>query len=208
MRGPRGGSALVAHGGGEDPHGGGVAFCHIERETKGRQSMKAHGVKSSKGPFMTPSRRGQTNFKVCRWVVLGIVTLVFILCRAWEILTEEDWALAMAERILRAMGGRRDVRNHGQNLGGRGDGGLGVDNVAVQLNGARGDDPGKKWFGLENSSMNYAPPFYLSKEEEIFPALCGWLVSSSGVCSMRGWPWVRQRKFSRSIIGGRPCEVW
>lgn len=48
------------------------------------------------------------------------------------------------------MEGRRDGRNRGRNLGGRGARGPGVDSAAVQLNGARGEDPWEKWFGLEN----------------------------------------------------------
>ena len=64
-------------------------------------------------------------------MVLGIVIQVFILCRAWEIQAEEDWELAMAERILPSMEGSRDGCNHGQNYGGRGARGMGVDSVAV-----------------------------------------------------------------------------
>ena len=128
----------------------GAAFHHLRNETKGRRSTKAHGPKSSKGPLMAPSRRGQTTFKVGRWVVLGIVILVFILCRAWEIHVEEDLSLVIAERILLAMEGSRDGRNRGRNIGGRGVGGLGVDSVAMQLNGVGGEDPWEKWFVLEN----------------------------------------------------------
>ena len=90
---------------------------------------------------MAPSRRGQTTFKIERWEVLGIVTLVFILCRAWEIHVKEEWDLTMAERILPAMEGSKHGCNHGQNLGGRGTGGPGDDSVFAPLNGVGGGGP-------------------------------------------------------------------
>lgn len=102
---------------------------------------------------MAPSGQGQMMFKVGGWGVLGFVLLVIILCSVWELYAEEDRALAMEERILHAMEGRQDGHNCGRNLGGMGDGGPGVDSVAVHLNGVRGEDLGEKWLCMENSSV-------------------------------------------------------
>lgn len=109
-----GGHALAARGRGGYPRG--VVYHHLRRETKGRWRMNACRVKSNKGTLMAPSRRGQITFKVGGWVVLNIVILVIILCRAWELYVEEDRVLAMAERILPIMEGRRDGCNCGRNL--------------------------------------------------------------------------------------------
>ena len=87
---------------------------------------------------MAPSGQGQIEFKAGGWVVLDIVILVIILCRAWELYTKEDRDLEMVERILPTMDGCRDGCSRGRNLGGRGAGGPGVDSVVVHLNGVRG----------------------------------------------------------------------
>jgi len=135
----------------EEIHVGGLDYRHLRCETKGRWKMIACGVKSSKGALMAPLRRDQMTFKDGWRRILGIVIVVIILCRAWELYREEDRALVMVERILPAMEGSRDGHNHGQNLGGRGVGGPIFDSVIVHLNGFEGEDLGEKWFFLENS---------------------------------------------------------
>ena len=97
-RGPRGGNALAARGGGGDPRGG-VAFHHLGRETKGRQSMKARGVKSSERPLMAPLGCEKLTFKVGGRVVFGLAIRVFTLQRDWEIQAKEVWSLVMVGRI-------------------------------------------------------------------------------------------------------------
>ena len=97
-------------------------------------------------------------------MVLSIVILVIIMCRAWEIYAEEDMALAIAERILPAMGGHRDGRNCGQNLGGGGAGGPVVDSAAVHLKCVGGEDPWEKWTCLENSPAEVRALTFLEGE--------------------------------------------
>ena len=136
---------------------GGVAFRHLERETKGQRRMNDCEVQSSKGPLMAPSRRGQLTFKLGGRVVRGIAIRVFTLCRAGEIQAGEDWALAMAKRILPAMEGGRDGRNRGRNGGGRGAGGLGVDRATEQLNGDGGRIQGRNGLAWRTLQRKSAP---------------------------------------------------
>lgn len=86
-------------------------------------------------------------------MVLGIVVLAIIMFSAWKLCAKENMALLMTERILPSMEGHRDGNNHGQNLGGRGAGGLGVDSIVVHLNGDGEEGPVEKWFFLEKSPI-------------------------------------------------------
>ena len=132
---------------------GEVDSHHLNCENIGRQSDQSHGVRSSDGPFMAPSGRGQWIAKGGGELGLGISMFVSTLCSALEIQAKEAGQLAMAGSIPLTREGNHEDCNCSRLGGGKGIGGSGADEDAMQHHGNGGEDLGERWFSLENSPV-------------------------------------------------------
>ena len=100
---------------------------------------------------MAPLGRGQWIARCGGGLGLGISNLVSTLLRAMDIQAKEVEERAMVGSIPLSMGGSREGCNFSRLGGGRGVGGLGMDEEAMQLHRNGGEDLGERWFSMENS---------------------------------------------------------